>query len=175
VSFEVARIPLGGIWWRQVAAGLDPLALREPPGDGRWQHGDVVAALYLADDERTVWAEWYRALAERALPQRVWLPCDLWRVEVELAEVADLSDESRLRAAGLPKPTPGRRTWQRYQELGERLAAEGLAGLLAPSAARPAGSVLCLFRGPEEPAGVRRLGSAHRVIEAPVPPPGLRT
>ena len=30
----------------------------------RWQRGEQIAGLYLAQDPDTVWAEWYRALAE---------------------------------------------------------------------------------------------------------------
>ncbi len=157
-----------------MAAGLDPLELRQPPGDGRWQRGDVVAALYFADAEETVWAEWYRALSERALPPRFWLPCDLWRLRVDIADVADLTSEQRLAELGLAMPVPGRTGWLPYQEVGERLAREGLAGLVAPSAARPEGRVLCLFRGPEPPAGVRRASRAS-IDEPPVPPRGLRT
>jgi RES domain-containing protein len=174
VSAEIERIPLRGIWWRQVAAGLDPLELREPPADGRWQRGEVVAALYLADTEGTVWAEWYRALAERAVPPRVWLPCDLWRFRVELADVADLSDERRVAGLGLGMPVPGRGSWPPYQELGERLAREGFGGIVAPSAARPEGRVLCVFRAAEPPEGVRRAGRT-RIDEPPIPPRGIRT
>jgi RES domain-containing protein len=174
VAAAVERVSLRADWWRQVAAGLDPLELREPAGDGRWQRGEAVAALYLADTPKTVWAEWYRALAELALPPRFWLPCELWRIEVELDAVADLSQQASLAALGLAPPAPGRRSWPSYQRVGERLAAEGFEGVLAPSAARPAGRVLCVFRGREVPAGIRAAGST-RVEEPPAPPRGLRT
>jgi RES domain-containing protein len=174
VAKEIERVPVRGTWWRQTAAGLDPLELRDPPGDGRWQRGEVVAALYLAGSPETVWAEWYRALAERALPPRMWLPCDLWRIEADLADVADLSDEGRLAELGLAVPVPGRAGWGRYQELGERLAGEGFAGLVAPSAARADGRVLCVFRGARPPARLRK-GARRRIDEPPVPPRGLRT
>jgi hypothetical protein len=39
--------------------GANPLWLVSPPSSGRWQHGETVAAIYLADEESTVWAEWY--------------------------------------------------------------------------------------------------------------------
>jgi RES domain-containing protein len=175
LSSEIDRVPVRGIWWRQVAAGLDPLVLREPPGDGRWQRGEVVGATYLADSEDTVWAEWYRALAELALPPRVWLPCELWRAEVALEEIADLSDEERLEAVGLGLPRPERKSWPSYQAVGERLHGEGLAGLIAPSAARAEGRVLCLYRDAGELPGVRPLGRPRRVAEPPTPPRGLRT
>ena len=59
--------------------------------------------------------------------------------------IADVSDEQRLGRAGLAFPMPGRRTWPLYQGLGETLWREGWNGLLAPSAAHPAGRILCLF------------------------------
>jgi RES domain-containing protein len=175
VATSIDRVPVRGTWFRQAAAGLDPLALRRPPGDGRWQRGDVVAATYLADSEQTVWAEWYRALAEVALPPRAWLPCDLWRVEVDVTEIADLSDGRRLRELGLEPPRPGRGDWPPYQALGERLFDQGCRGLIAPSAARLEGRALCLFRPSADLPGVRPAGRQRRVEEPPAPPRGLRT
>jgi RES domain len=174
LASEVDRVSVRGTWWRQVAAGLDPLELREPPPDGRWQRGQVVAASYLAESEETVWAEWYRALAELAVPPRVSLPRDLWRIEVEVDHVADLGGRERLEAVGLPLPSPGRRGWPAYQEVGERLRREGYAGLVAPSAARPEGRVLCVFRDERPPEGLRA-EKRRRVSEPSVPPPGMRT
>jgi RES domain-containing protein len=171
----IDRVSVGGTWWRQVAAGLDPLELRAPAPDGRWQRGEVVGAIYLAESEETVWAEWYRGLAERAVPPRVWLPCDLWRIEVELKEVADLGDREPLEAVGLAVPSPGRGSWPTFQAVGERLHREGCAGLIAPSVARPEGRVLCVFRGAAVPAGLRPVGRARRVSEPPTPPRGMRT
>jgi RES domain-containing protein len=121
------------------------LAPRDPPPDNRWQRGDVVDAVYLTDEEDTALAEWYRHLAERGVPPNDQIPRDLWTWEVD-AEVADLSDGDRLSRVRLSSPRPGRRTWTPYQQVGEALAAEGWAGLVAPSAARPTHRVLCLFR-----------------------------
>jgi RES domain-containing protein len=135
----------------------------------------VVAATYLADSEETVWAEWYRALAEVALPPRAWLPCDLWRIEVDVTEIADLSDERRLLEMGLEPPRPGRADWRRYQAVGERLFDEGCRGLIAPSAARPEGRALCLFRPRADLPDVRPAGRSRRVEQPPAPPRRLRT
>jgi RES domain-containing protein len=171
---DIDRVPVAGTWWRHVPAGIDPLATGSPAGDGRWQRGGKVAAMYLADGEETAWAEWYRMLAERALALRLALPRELWRVEVMLEGVADLSTADRLARLGLPQPRPGRSTWPAYQEVGERLHADGFAGLVAPSAARPAGRVLCVFA----PATAGALAATHpprRVDEAPPPPRGLTT
>jgi len=105
----------------------------------------AVDALYLARDETTLWAEWYRHLAERGVPPLKQLPRDVWRLCVPPLRIADVSDEQRLGRAGLAFPMPGRRTWPLYQGLGETLWREGWNGLLAPSAAHPAGRILCLF------------------------------
>ena len=45
-----------GRWIKHTYPGSAPLPDREPPPDNRWQRGDVVDALYLADSEATAWA-----------------------------------------------------------------------------------------------------------------------
>jgi len=54
---DVDAIDVAGIWWRQTPHGGDPLFRADPPADGRWQRGDVVAAMYFADSEETARAE----------------------------------------------------------------------------------------------------------------------
>jgi RES domain-containing protein len=169
-----AAIAVGGRWLKHAYPGSLALPEREPPPDNRWQRGEVVDALYLADGEDTMWAEWYRHLAERAVPPLAQMPREVWTWKVEI-EVADLSTPKRLDAAGLPPPTPGRRSWPTFQKAGERLHDEGWPGLLAPSAALPEGKVLCLFRGKDGVRGAEPVPSPHRVSELPPPPAGLRT
>jgi RES domain-containing protein len=147
---------------------------RDPPPDNRWQRGSVVDALYLADSEETLWAEWYRYLAEAGIPPTRAMPRSLWTWEVDLA-VADLVGTDQLAAVGLDPPAPGRRTWPRYQAVGERLWREGRAGLVAPSAARPVGRVLCIFRTHDEVTGARPVGRTRIVREPPAPPTGMTT
>jgi RES domain-containing protein len=149
--------------------------MREPPPDSRWQRGKVVDALYLADDEETAWAEWYRHLAELGVPPNQQMPRRIWQWDVDV-RVADLSTPARLERVGLRAPTPGRHTWPAFQGVGERLWKDGWGGLLAPSAARPKGKVLCVFKernGKIE--GVRPVGRGRRVDEAPAPPTGMTT
>jgi RES domain-containing protein len=134
-----------------------------------------VDALYLADAELTVWAEWYRHLAERGVAPLHHLPRDLWRYRAASTAVADLCDADRLRAGGLDMPTPGRATWPPYQAVGEQLWREGWPGLVAPSAARPEGRVLCLFVDDPEVLPARPIGRPRVVAEPPVPPTGMRT
>jgi hypothetical protein len=90
-------------------------------------------------------------------------------------EVADLSTPERLARVGLIPPRPGRRGWPAYQNVGETLWQEGWQGLLAPSAARPEGLVLCLFV--EDPAVLpaQPVAPPTVVTEPPVPPTRMRT
>jgi RES domain-containing protein len=175
VPVDADRISVSGIWWRHVASGIGVFARREPPADGRWQCGRKTEAIYLADSEETAWAEWYRALAEAALPPRAALPRDLFRITVELEEVADLSSSERLERTGLAMPSPQRSSWPSFQQVGEALDKEGARALLAPSAARSGGLVLCVFRHHDEIPGVTVASADERISEPPVPPPGLRT
>jgi hypothetical protein len=103
------------------------------------------------------------------------LPRDHWRYRVPWLDVADLTTADRLSRVGLGPPTPGRRTWPPYQAIGETLWSEGWPGLLAPSAARTDGPVLCLFV--EDPATLpaEPVPPPRVITEPPAPPTGMRT
>ena len=93
-----------------------------------------------------MWAERYRHLAERGiLLHYARSPETSGATGVRDPALADLGDSRRLGRVGLGLPAPGRRTWRPYQQVGEQLWREGWSGLVAPSAARPGGRVLCLF------------------------------
>src|SRR5262249_4415189 len=111
---------------------------------------------------------------ERAIPPLAQMPRAFWQWEVDVS-VADLSTSKRLEAVGLSPPAPHTRMWGTYQRIGERLHQEGWHGLVAPSAARPAGSVLCLFRRGGDVHGARPVDPPTVVTEPPPPPSGLRT
>lgn len=174
MATEVAAIALRGRWLKHTFPGSPPLPVRDPAPDSRWQRGDVVDALYLADSEDTVWAEWYRHLAERMIPPLAQMPRELWTWEVDV-EVADLSTEERLTAVGLAPPNPGRRSWPAFQHVGEQLWRDGWPGLTAPSAARADGRILCLFRVAPGIPGATPEGPPRRIAEPPPPPTGLQT
>jgi RES domain-containing protein len=174
VALSVAAIAVRGRWVKHTYPGSPPLPEREPPPDNRWQRGDIVDALYLADSEETAWAEWYRHLAERMIAPLAQMPRELWRWQVDV-EVADLSADEQLAAVGLSPPAPERRSWHDYQRVGEQLAKAGWAGLLAPSAARPDGKVLCLFRDQHGVHGAMALPPPRQIDKPPPPPTGLRT
>ena len=174
MALDVTAVAVRGHWVKHTYPGSPPLPQRDPPPDNRWQRGDVVDALYLADSEETAWAEWYRHLAERMIPPLAQIPRELWTWQVDV-NVADLSTHEKLAAVGLRPPTPGRSEWPAYQRIGEQIAADGWAGMLAPSAARPDGKVLCLFRGPDGIQGAKPVPPPSHVPEPPPPPMGLRT
>jgi hypothetical protein len=90
-------------------------------------------------------------------------------------EVADLSSADRLARVGLNPPSPGRKGWPDYQQVGETLWQEGWPGLLAPSAARADGLVLCLFIKDPTSLPAQPLPPPHVVREPPAPPTGMRT
>jgi RES domain len=163
------------VWWRHVPAGSDVYFEPPDPADSRSQRGTFVEALYFADSEATGWAEWYRYLAEAGVAPEQGLPRDLWRWEISLSGVADLSDEGRLARVRLPAPQPTRIQWPAFQAVGERLHREGWPALLSASAARPIGQTLCVFRPSREVPGTQPVPPPTTVTQAPVVPTGMRT
>jgi len=171
---DVATVPVTGTWYRHVPAGVAPMP-GEPAPDGRWQRGGQVAGLYLAKDKDTMWAEWYRALAELGEPPDTRLPRDVWRFRVQLERVADMSEHGALPAVGLPDMLPDRWQWATFQDVGVGLAKEGFQAVLFHSSARPAGLCLCVFGAEQGFAGVTPSGRPERVTAAPPAPRGMRT
>lgn len=154
---DVDSTSLSGTWFRHIHAGGDVYYQPSEPADNRWQRGAVVEALYFADSEETAWAEWYRYLAEAALPPQQGLPRDLWRWEVSLPDVADLTDDDRLARVALPPLQPTRLQWPTFQPVGEQLNVNGWPALVSASAARLRGPRSMRFpdcaRGAWNPAG----------------------
>ncbi len=164
-----------GRWVRHARDGLSAWPERDPPPDGRWQRGETVDALYLADSEETAWAEWYRHLAELGVPPDEQLPRRLWQWDVDV-RVANLATEARLERVGLSLPRPGRAKWPAYQAVGEQLWAEGWPGLIAPSGARPRSKILCLFRDAGARIdGAQPVGRGRLFTSPPAPPTGMTT
>jgi hypothetical protein len=172
---DVEATSIEGVWFRHIPAGGDPHYQAEPPADNRWQCGDVIDALYFGDEEDTVWAEWYRAQAETGLPPERALPRDLWRWQIRLDGIADLSSETKLAKIGLPRPDPRRAQHRQFQEAGHGLLAEGYAGVLAPSAARPESLILCVFRPARLVVGLEALPPPITYADMPTVPRGMKT
>jgi len=161
---------IGGVWWRHLPRDGNPLRHADPPADGRWQRGDTVGALYFAKEEETAWAEWYRGLAERGMPPEMGLPRDLWRYDIQLDEVADLSTGAALEEHGLQRPRPTQRQWPAFQKVGKTLWQAGARAILYESAAHPGNLALCVFVSEEGTSGLRPI-PPPQTIEAPPPRP----
>lgn len=163
-----------GEWIRHAPHHSDLLGRATEPTDGRWQRGEVVGGLYLADETETAIAEWYRFLAERGLPPARAIPHDhhVWQLDLELA---NLSTDERLVSVGVGPPRPSRRTWSPFQSLGERLWRAGWPGLLTASAARPASTIVCVFYQDHWPPLGCEPARAVEIVEMPTPPTGMTT
>jgi RES domain-containing protein len=175
VGDDVGAVAVRGVWLRHAPPAVAALERPDPPPSGRWQRGPAVAALYFAEQEAIVWAEWYRALAELGWPPERLLPRRLWSIATDLDRVADLSSERLLVAAGLHALEPRRAQWPAFQEVGERLASDGYQGVLYRSAARPEGLALCVFLTAATEGRLRVRGQAKLVDRPPVPPRGMHT
>lgn len=104
------------------------------------------------------------------------LPRDLWRFDVDLDDVADLSAEGILDGYGVRALSPSRRQWPETQPIGEAAWRAGAAGVLAPSAAHVGGQVLAVFRTRRgEIPGLNPIRPPRRFSELPPLPTGLRT
>ena len=171
---ETATVPVAGTWYRHVPAGAAPMPGRPAP-DGRWQRGEQVPGLYLAQDQDTVWGRVVPRAGRARLPPDSRLPRDLWRFRVALEQVADVSAPTSLRQLGLPDILPDRSQWPAFRNAGARFAQEGFQAVLFGSSARPAGLCLCVFGAREGFAGVTPIGSPERTSAAPPPPRGMRT
>lgn len=171
---KVDTVAAVGEWIRHAPHRSNLLGRSVEPTDGRWQHGDVAHALYLADSAETAVAEWYRLLAERGLPPGQAIPHDhhVWEAHID---VADLSTTHKLARVGLESPRPGRRTWPAFQAVGDELFHAGYAGLIAPSAARPDAQILTIFDHGKWPPDHCRPLRAIEVLQVPAPPTGMTT
>jgi RES domain-containing protein len=174
VALNVDAVAVRGTWYRHIPHRGRLSHRPDPAPDGRWQRGAVVEGFYLADSEATAWAEWYRQLAEYGIPPMRQIPRNLWRWEVSV-RVANLRTRARLARVGLVPPLPWRTSWPRYQEVGDALFADGWAGLVTPSAARPGGRVLCLFRTAARVEGAKAVPPPKVYRHPPSPPTGMTT
>ena len=133
----IARVHVGGTWTRHVPAGGEALSTRRRGTPGRF-HRPGEIALYLADGPETAWAEWYRALAERAQAPNDDVPRDVHRISVCLSDVVDISSAAARQAVGLPvRMRPAVSQWRAFQEFASSMRAEGAQAVLQFGCAHP--------------------------------------
>ena len=155
------RLTSSALWLRHTSHGRDPRIRPSSRPKQPLAARDRRRRLYLADGETTMWAEWYRSLAELGIPPMHQLPRDVWRYRVRACRGSrPQAPKIALIASASRRPRPGGRRGGRIRRVGEQLWREGWAGLVAPSAARPEGLVLCVF--------VRRSWRATRPADSAV-------
>jgi hypothetical protein len=49
LALDVDATRVTGRWVKHAYAGAEPFPQRDPPPDNRWQRGEIVDAVYLAD------------------------------------------------------------------------------------------------------------------------------
>ena len=169
----VAGIAVHGRWLKHTRSRLRGATRARASSRQPLAAGHGRGCLYLADCEDTVWAEWYRHLAERAIPPLAQMPRQLWTWEVDI-EVADLSTAERLTAVGLPHRNPATAPGRRFRRSARDYGGTAGPGSLAErGSTRGTGAVpLPLFRRAAE---AKPLGQPRTIEEPPPPPTGLHT
>jgi hypothetical protein len=142
------RVPVAGTWLRHIPAGGAALYRPPTPADGRWQRGAAVEGIYLAAEEATVWAEWYRWLAELEIEPLHGLPRELWSYRTNLRSVADLTSAEALAALDLPVSEPLRVQWPVFQDVGEQLTPPAATACCIALPPGPAGYASAYFERP---------------------------
>jgi RES domain-containing protein len=141
---RLQSIPYAGETFRHVASGRHPLSGAGARSQGgRWNPRQSFATLYLADSEATVEAEFRRMAHRQGLNPSQFLPRRVYRLEVELSAVVDLTDAESLPPALAEADFLGD-DLSTTQAVGEAAQYLGREAILAPSAAGT-GLVLAVF------------------------------
>jgi RES domain-containing protein len=133
-----------GKLFRHVAAGRHPLSGAGARSQGgRWNPPQSFATLYLADSEETVEAEFRRMARRQGLELQAFFPRRVYRIEVDLQAVIDLTFPVSL-PAPLADLDLSSDELTGTQAVGEAAQYLGREAILAPSAAGE-GRVLAVF------------------------------
>ncbi len=137
-------ISYAGDVYRHVAAGRHPLSGAGARSlGGRWNPPQSFATLYLGDRKTAVEAEFRRMARRQGLDPSSFLPRRLYRLEVDLQAVVDLTGAQVLPDA-LADADFGLDDLTVTQAIGEAAQYLGREGILVPSAAGD-GKVLAVF------------------------------
>jgi RES domain-containing protein len=140
---QIEPAPYRGEAFRHVSADRHPLSGAGARSlGGRWNPPDSFATVYLGDSEETAEREFLRFVARSNLRPGDFLPRRLYRLEVTLCAVVDLTQPELPEA--LAKIDFGSDDLGPTQAIGEAAQYLGHEAILAPSAAG-AGTVLALF------------------------------
>lgn len=141
---RIEPIQYAGSLFRHVAAGRHPLSGAGARSlGGRWNPRQSFAALYLAAEKATVEAEFRRMANRQGRNPRQFLPRRIYRIEVELQSVVDLT-QPELLPETLRDVDLSSDDLAVTQAIGEAAQYLGREAILAPSAAGE-GEVLAVF------------------------------
>jgi RES domain-containing protein len=154
-----------------------PFWVRPNSESGRWHRGGDGATQYLSTTVEGAWAELIRSEGLESDPEVALIRMPMWAAEVNVQQVVDYSTFEKAAKAGFPPEALIDDDYERCQDEGTRLRAEGLQGVLAPSAALPGSLNLTIF-GPRVASswGVRPLLASSvpaTKIAVGAPPEGL--
>lgn len=130
--------------FRHVASGRHPLSGAGARSvGGRWNPPQSFATLYLAESNATVEAEFRRMAERQDLALEQFLPRRIYRIDVELQAVVDMTQPASL-APALAKLDLSSEDLGATQAVGEAAQYLGREAILAPSATGT-GLVLAVF------------------------------
>lgn len=131
--------------WRHIRLGRDPLAgTGARIQGGRWNPPNSFSVLYMATDQTTVSAEFRRLVARQGLRPENFLPRAMYRYEIDLATLLDLSQVDARDAVGISDQDICADDISVCQAVGEAAYACRRSGIVAPSATGH-GTVVAVF------------------------------
>lgn len=125
-----------GSGWRHVASGRQPLSGEGARiTGGRWNPPRSFSVLYLGSTRETVIAEFHRLAARQRLDPAEFLPRILYRYDVNLTNMLDLTEEASLAMLDTTGIGISGNDLTVPRGIGEAVFASGREGVVAPSAA----------------------------------------
>lgn len=140
--------------YRHIPEGRQPLSGEGARiQGGRWNPAESFPTLYLGMTEDVVVAEFQRLVRRSRLAVADFFPRELYRIDVTLELVLDLTDPATLAALGVARDDLRSDDLATCQTIGDAAHYLGIEAILAPSAAA-LGSVLAVYTDRLRPASV---------------------
>lgn len=153
--------------YRHVSVGRQPLSGEGARiHGGRWNPPESFPTLYLGLTEEVVVAEFHRLALRSGRSPTDFLPRELYRIDVTLQTVLDLTDTTILRALGVDTNALTTDSVATCQAVGAAAHYLSIEAVLAPSAAGP-GSTLSVYTDRLQPAS---LLTPHHLGQWQLPP-----
>lgn len=132
---QAPRTPFRGVAYRQQAVRYDP---RSGEGarrrGGRYNPAGSFPVLYLCTTRACAVAEFRREAERQGVGASGLLPRVLYRYDIALDDILDLTDKEVLAILGIESDDLVRRDWKPTQDLGTLAHHLGCQGFVAPSA-----------------------------------------